>query len=217
MTHKRPSDTKQTTVYIAHASEDKPLIRPVLDQLLSEKFVLWLDNPDKLGGAWYTQNYAQILRIEPGVSWLVSIQSAIEKADVVLAFWSKHSVQTGRDIFLFEVDRGRLLNKCIQIKVDDIPFEGIPSNFRIDQIFDLSSQVSDLSSSGAWRDIVMALRKSPESRKREDEDNSTSAHHHHQAQLVLIDASLDRHSSSYVQHGKRISRNPDQRTSRERD
>lgn len=168
---KRPSEIKRRlssvpnhaslensqSVYIAHAGEDKSKLLHLLTQLIRHNFTLWIDNPEALSSEWYRANRARIIRIEPGANWRIAIMDALRRADRVLAIWSEHSIEPGRDVFMFEVDQGRVLRKCVQIKIDNTSIDKIPPPFNHDQIFDLSN-ISDLDAHPGLDDVVRELK-----------------------------------------------------------
>lgn len=63
-------------VFLSYASEDRPLVEPFYDRLLSEGFDPWIDS-------------RQIL---PGQNWSLEIERAFTEANVVLLFMSPRSV-----------------------------------------------------------------------------------------------------------------------------
>jgi formylglycine-generating enzyme required for sulfatase activity len=68
--------TLSSRVFLAHASEDKPAVRRLYQELKARGFEPWLDEEDLVGG----QN------------WKVEIPKAIEGAGVFLACLSRHSI-----------------------------------------------------------------------------------------------------------------------------
>lgn len=64
-------------VFLAHASEDKEVVREIHKKLASMGFSPWLDEIDLL----------------PGQNWRAEIPRAIEESDIFVACFSKQSVQ----------------------------------------------------------------------------------------------------------------------------
>ncbi|MEH2305164.1 toll/interleukin-1 receptor domain-containing protein, partial [Nostoc sp.] len=64
-------------IFLAHASEDKPLVRNLHSRLLSHGFKPWLDELDIL----------------PGQTWRTAIPRAIRESDIFIACLSQRSVQ----------------------------------------------------------------------------------------------------------------------------
>jgi TIR domain len=71
------STSKQTQIFLAHASEDKDAVRRLYSQLKSSGFRPWLDEIDLM----------------PGQNWPVEIPKAIGRSDIFIACLSTHSVQ----------------------------------------------------------------------------------------------------------------------------
>lgn len=68
--------TAENRIFLAHASEDKPQVRELYDQLKTKGFSPWLDEIDLLGGQ----------------EWDVEISNAIRHATIFLACLSKRAV-----------------------------------------------------------------------------------------------------------------------------
>ncbi len=68
---------KQLQIFLAHASEDKKLVRELYLRLKSHGFKPWLDEIDLI----------------PGQNWQIEIPKAIRESDIFLACLSKRSVQ----------------------------------------------------------------------------------------------------------------------------
>lgn len=131
----------RTNVFIAHASADKPKLKPVLVPLIDQGFRLWVDKPHLIGlGALHESRLASN-RIQYGEDWRESIRVAVGKADAVLAFWSLDAVNGRREQFHYEVYMAMMQKKLNQCRIDSVPFSDIGMPYTFDQIADLS-QVS---------------------------------------------------------------------------
>lgn len=73
-----PEKEHRPLVFLCHASEDKPAVRPYRDLLRAAGLVTWLDEDDILAG-------------QP---WDQAIREAIRRASAVLIFISRHSAKT---------------------------------------------------------------------------------------------------------------------------
>lgn len=117
-------------IFVAHASDDKPRIAPILKVLLAQGFPVWIDKPGSLGLA--PAEMAKVSRIEMHDDWRDSIAKAIESADVVFAFWSREAIDERREQFYWEAYQGLIGRKLFQGVLDDMPIGeiGLPWTFR---------------------------------------------------------------------------------------
>jgi hypothetical protein len=131
-----PKGASRTSLFIAHASADKPRLRAILKVLLDTGFPLWLDKPHQIG---LTIEYEKrIGRIQMGADWQASIANAVKKSRAVLAFWSNDAINGKREQFHYEVFQGLAQQKLNQCKLDPIPEDKIGKPYTIMQITDLS-------------------------------------------------------------------------------
>ena len=72
-----PSETIMARIFLCHASEDKPHVRKIYQQLKALGFAPWLDEVDIL----------------PGQDWNYEIERALKASDFVLVFLSTRSVR----------------------------------------------------------------------------------------------------------------------------
>ena len=77
------SQRKRPLVFISHVSEDKRLIRPYLDRLISDGIDLYIDRPEEIWNAVPDR----IKGIYCGSDWNDEIEAAVRKADRIIAFW----------------------------------------------------------------------------------------------------------------------------------
>lgn len=139
--YQRLLGASRTRIFVAHASADKPRLRPILVTLVDQGFRLWVDKLQLIGlGAAYESRLARD-RIQYGQDWRESIRIAVAGADPVLAFWSHDAVDGRREQFHYEVYMGMMQNKLNQCRIDEVALTEIGMPYTFDQIADLS-QVS---------------------------------------------------------------------------
>lgn len=131
----------RTKVFIAHASADKPKLRPILTTLIDIGFALWVDKPQQIGLSREYEERLAKQRIQYGKDWKESIRLAVSKADAVLAFWSDDAVNGRREQFNYEVYMGMMQKKLSQCRLDQVAFTEIGMPYTFDQIADLSEIV----------------------------------------------------------------------------
>lgn len=125
-------------LFIAHASADKPKLRPVVTVLIDQGFQLWIDKPQEIGlGRAYEARLASD-RILYGQDWRESIRVAVRNATVLLAFWSQDAVSGRREQFHYEVYLGMMQKKLNQCRIDTVPLDEIGMPYTFDHIADLS-------------------------------------------------------------------------------
>ncbi len=130
-------------MFIAHASADKPRLKPILLTLIDQGFSLWVDKPQQIGlGATYEARLATD-RIQYGQDWRESIRVAIAGADAVLAFWSKDALNGRREQCHYEVYMGMMQKKLHQCRIDSVAFEDIGMPYTFDHIADLSQVIQE--------------------------------------------------------------------------
>ena len=72
-----PDNNRKLRVFLCHASQDKPVVRELYQQLLAEGWIdPWLDEEKLL----------------PGQDWDIEIEKAVEAAGVVIVCLSKGSI-----------------------------------------------------------------------------------------------------------------------------
>lgn len=144
-------------VFISHASQDKPLIKPLVDALLAAGLKVWLDNPAVLYSEHEVRQFYRIRAGERG-GWRDEINDAKKEAGCILVCWSKRAtgqaVLEGREriVWLGEADYGQTESKLVACTIDDVRPSSLPSGFARDQIPCLDPDQP----AEAWR-AVMAL------------------------------------------------------------
>ncbi len=136
--YNKPWGAGSTAVFIAHASGDKPRVKPIIEVLARSGFSIWIDKPHLLG---LQPKLAKRVRgIEFGAGdWKEQIRKAANRANIVLAFWSDDAVDARREQFYYEVYMGLIQRKLCQARIDNIAPAKIGMPFTFDQIADLSS------------------------------------------------------------------------------
>ena len=126
------------SIFLAHASADKPKLRPILEVLLDQSFKLWIDKPQEVGLSPQYEAKIALDRIHFGNDWKEDIRKAISKATIVLAFWSLDAVEGRREQFHYEVYQGMMQKKLHQCRIDGVDFEQIGMPYTFDHIADLA-------------------------------------------------------------------------------
>ncbi|WP_408591280.1 toll/interleukin-1 receptor domain-containing protein [Novosphingobium sp.] len=120
-------------VFISHASQAKPRVKPLIDRLRAEGFKIWLDNPEATG---YSKEEAKTFyRIDAAKRWQDEIEEAKRRADCILVCWSKHAVskslfcRKNHDTWMDEISYGRTELKLVTCSVDGVKQDKLPNNF----------------------------------------------------------------------------------------
>jgi len=135
--------TSRIKLFIAHASADKAKLRPVLKVLIDQGFQLWVDKPQEIGLERTYEDRLSNARILYGHDWRESIRVAVNKANVVLAFWSQDAVRGRREQFHYEVYLGMMQNKLNQCRIDLVPLDEIGMPYTFDHIADLADMAEE--------------------------------------------------------------------------
>ncbi len=128
--------TSMISIFVAHASGDKPRLGGVIEALAQIGFALWIDKPHLIPCSHETRR--KISRIHMGDDWKESIRQAVSKADKVMAFWSDDAIDAKREQFQYEVYQGLVQSKLFQCKLDPMPQDKIGFPYTFHQIADLS-------------------------------------------------------------------------------
>jgi len=91
--YKKLPAASSTKVFLAHASADKPRLKPIIIALIEQGFKLWIDKPQAIGLLPRYEEKIALDRIHFGNDWKEDIRKAIKKAHVVLACWSQDAVK----------------------------------------------------------------------------------------------------------------------------
>jgi len=71
-----PKQSRRLSIFLCHSSYDKPQVRKLYKQLVSDQFAPWLDEENLL----------------PGQDWRQEIPKAVRRADVVIVCLSRNSI-----------------------------------------------------------------------------------------------------------------------------
>jgi hypothetical protein len=74
----QPADVQKLRIFLCHASIDKPIVRILYRQLLTDGYQPWLDEEDLL----------------PGQTWELAIKKAVQASDVIIVCLSQAAVTT---------------------------------------------------------------------------------------------------------------------------
>ena len=136
--YKSAKGAASTNVFVAHASADKPKLGPIVEVLLDQQFKIWIDKPQEIGLSAEYEAKIALDRIHFGNDWKEDIRKAIQKAKIVLAFWSLDAVEGRREQFHYEVYQGMMQQKLHQCRIDAVDFEQIGMPYTFDHIADLA-------------------------------------------------------------------------------
>lgn len=121
--------TPSTRVFVSHASEDKPRVRPLAQALAMEGLSLWLDRPGS--GANNFQLEEDFIRkhdiqgLVAGSDWDDQILQAHRTSGAVLACISS-SLCKDRQVLVLEMAFARYSNKLVACIVDDLEYSKLP-------------------------------------------------------------------------------------------
>jgi len=110
----------RTRVFIAHASDDKPRMKPIIKLLVTQGFPVWIDKPHELGIESNIEKHLLKNRIRHADDWREQIRRAVNWSDVVLGFWSKQALTREREQFQYEIYMGLIQRKLRQCRLDNI-------------------------------------------------------------------------------------------------
>jgi hypothetical protein len=133
-----PKGASDARIFIAHASDDKPRLKGIIEVLLGVGFRLWIDKPQRIGLAPNLERRVLQDRIKYGGDWKEAIRVAIGQARIVLGFWSQTAIKQKREQFHYELYQGLIHQKLQQCRIDDVSYEDIGTPYTFAQIADLS-------------------------------------------------------------------------------
>ena len=134
---------KRTSVFIAHASNDKPRLSGPISVLVEAGFKVWIDRPEELDVDAVILKKIGGERIHYGEDWRERISRAIQKADLVLGCWSTDAIRGRREQFYYEIYLGLVQRKLVQCRVDRVPYDEIGMPYTFSHIADLSTFSQD--------------------------------------------------------------------------
>ena len=130
-------------VFVSHAGQDKPLLRPLVQALIDAGLKVWLDTPTRLG---YSAEEVErhFYRLHAGGRWGDEIDEAQGKAACILICWSKRA--EGDDalkrhpVLFEEASFGRKTKKLVCCQIDEMDPTQIPNGFSAQQMPDIRAE-----------------------------------------------------------------------------
>jgi hypothetical protein len=125
-------------VFISHASQDKPRVKPVVDALRAAGFKIWLDNPVAAG--YSAEELPSFYRIRANGRWEDEIDEAKREAACILICWSQRATASGvmtgteRLTWMGEADYGRVERKLVACTIDDVSPAALPGSHAAQQM-----------------------------------------------------------------------------------
>jgi HEAT repeat protein len=115
------------SIFISHASVDKPRLAPYIARLLektdglSHVVRLWIDRPAEIppvagGPSWAT--HPRINKIPSGTPWMSVIQEQVANSDCVLVFLSDRAEPERKQVFGGEIVKALFDHKCVAVSLD---------------------------------------------------------------------------------------------------
>lgn len=135
----RPSGSRRSIVFIAHATVDKPLLRPIVEALLDNEFNIWIDKPQNIGLSARHLKMLARSRIRFEGDWKEQVNRAARSASKILVCWSKDAMKPGREQFHYEVYMGLISEKLAQCRLNDVTDTEIGFPYTFGQIADLKN------------------------------------------------------------------------------
>ena len=121
------SHNSRKIIFVSHASRDKTKhVRPVVDFLIREGYIVFVDNPRDLG---YSADYIQAhsMRFIPnGQDWTAAIRHGLKECDFVLGCFSRALLEE-RVVLEEEIKFGAIAGKLMACVVDDLNSDQLPS------------------------------------------------------------------------------------------
>jgi len=144
-------------VFISHAKNDKPRLRPIVEALWRADFKVWLDNPQDAG--FTSDEIDQFLRLHAGGRWEDEILEALRDASAILVCWSRKSIDENRRPLHDEIFAGKLFNKLVACRLDDIETKDIPRTDAAQQIVNLNPEQPAPQLEGAFNNLISDIRR----------------------------------------------------------
>jgi hypothetical protein len=110
-------DLAEPYVFIAHKSEDKPRVRPIVEKLLQGGLSVWIDNPEHFKPALAHKN---LRRLRGGQNFRKRIPERIEESACVLVLWSTLSVRS--QMVCEEASLALHQDKLVPAQIDQVKF-----------------------------------------------------------------------------------------------
>jgi TIR domain len=127
-------------VFISHASENKPRIRPIAQKLLYRGFDVWIDEPRNFDPRL---KHERLHRIRTYEAWANSIADNIAEAGCVLVVWSQNSVQRHKVVVWDEARRALGRQILVSVTIDPVERQ-LPTGFAEMHATPLTRELADL-------------------------------------------------------------------------
>lgn len=118
-------------VFISHASEDKPRVRPLIQALAFLGVKVWIDRPGFGPNHFnFDQDFIakyDIRGIKAGSDYDSEISEALYRCGAVLVCLSR-ALNKDRQILVNELVFGKIQQKLVACLVDDLPYAELPGN-----------------------------------------------------------------------------------------
>lgn len=148
-------------VFVSHAKDDKPVLRPVVDALLHQNFRVFIDDPQGLT-PFYSDAEVEEFGIERLVgshgSWRGQLNYWLKEADIVLACWSNRLAHD-RTILVNELVYANTAGKLIACALDETDYSKLPSDLGLLRPTDQQAPRIDTKRLKAALDRVVVGRK----------------------------------------------------------
>jgi 2-polyprenyl-3-methyl-5-hydroxy-6-metoxy-1,4-benzoquinol methylase len=105
----------QPYVFIAHKSDDKGRIRPIVASLLERGFTIWIDNPEEFKPRLASP---KLQRLRASQDYQLAIPKCIDEAGCVLVIWSSKSIDSP-DVRA-EATQALRQNKLVPVRIDQV-------------------------------------------------------------------------------------------------
>ncbi len=121
-------------VFISHASQNKPRLKPLIEELFAVGLRPFIDKPELLGFA-QDRNF---LRLRAGERWADQIDQTLIEADCILVCWSQlaadDDVRKTHGTWLDEASFGLKLKKLVCCTIDDVDPQKLPVEYRAEHM-----------------------------------------------------------------------------------
>jgi hypothetical protein len=133
-------------VFVSHASEDKPRVRPLVQALAFLGLKVWIDRPG-YGQSHFNFDQAFIERytiqgLRPGADFDQQISEALRESGAVLACLSR-ALSKDRQVLVHELVIAKNRQKLIACIMDDLPFSDLPADLGLGDASKLQAERID--------------------------------------------------------------------------
>lgn len=144
-------------VFISHAGDDKPRIRPIIDAVRAAGLRVFLDNPDRAGYSAEEIVSGDFVRLHYDRSWDQQLREAMRASHSMLVCWSQAARKEAvaaerRDTWRGEIDYALISGKAINVVVDNVRPEELYKGGGEHQCFADTDKIDD-----GWRAAIAQL------------------------------------------------------------